>query len=327
MTFSAVLQKLATEHDWTTILASSGGLDAEIPEGQASLRRRLAWWALADEPAAADTRQFLDACWDGVPETGRNRLRARIENGDEREAEAAISELVTHEYLRRLGRTVEWAPKVGVLTPDLAIVTDGQRYLLDVYIRHNPSRTVVEVGPDYVATCDSGERAQELAQVITTKARKYARTGLPLLLAVFLGDHWIRAVNAEEALYGSRLEDIGFLAQSVNDLAESDRINSVFFSETIGVTRNPNLSAVVIFDWFDTLNQENPGKRLGGEILHHWQPTVRLPTGTFGAFPEVVWDRDESGLWQPAVLGRMQVAKFLPDGRLEFREYTVDKPW
>ena len=327
MTFSAILQKLATERNWTTILDSPGDLDAEMPEGPADLRRRLAWWAFADEPAAADTRQFLDRCWVGVPETGRGKLKARIEHGDEREAEAAISELVTHEFLRRLGRLVEWAPRVGSLTPDLAVLIDSRRYLLDVYVRHNPSKTVVEVGPDYVATCDSGERAQELAQVISSKAGKYAPTGLPLLLVVFLGDHWVKTVNVEEAVYGIRLEDLRFLAKSVDDLSKSTRIDSVFFSDTVGIARHSNLSAVIAFDWFDTLNLENPGKRLGGVLLHHWKPTVRLISGAFGSFPEVVWNQDESGLWQPEVLGQMQVARFLPDGRLEFGEYTADQPW
>jgi hypothetical protein len=327
MTFSEILQKLATERNWAAVLDSHGGRDAGIPEGPADLRRRLAWWAFADEAAAADTRQFLDSCWDGVPETGRGRLKARIENGDEREVEAGISELVTHEFLRRLGRAVEWGPRVRSLTPDLAVSIDGQTYFLDVYVRHNPEKTVVEIGPDYVATCDRGERARELAQVIISKARKYAATQLPLLLVVFLGDHWVRTVNVEEAVYGIRLEDLGFLAQGVDDLSESTRIDSVFFSETIGVPRNPNLSAVVVFDWFDTLNRENPGKRLDGTVLHHWKPFAPMACGAFGSFPEVVWHQDESGIWQPEFQGPMRVARFLSDGGLEFDEYTEDQPW
>ena len=314
-------------HDWTALLDTPADMDAELPEGPKDLRRRLAWWAFADEPSAVDTRQFFDRCWAGVPGAGHRRLKTRIERGDEREIEAVISELVAHELLRRLECAVEWCPKVGSLTPDLAVLIDNQRYLLDVFVRHNPAKTVVDIGPDYVATCDSGERAQEFADRIRSKSLKYASTGLPLLIIIFLGDHWVRFADIEQAVYGIRLDDLHFLAQSVDDLSPSTRIDSVFFSEEIGVPRYPNLSAVIALDWFDTLNLENPGKRLGGVILHHWKPAVRVPLGALGSFPEVVWNEDASGCLRAQLIGQMQVARFLPDGRLEFSEYTADQPW
>ena len=88
-----------------------------------------------------------------------------------------------------------------------------------------------------------------------------------------------------------------------------------------------NLSAVIVCDWFDTLNNEARGKRLHCVVLHNWAG-VPLPVETFNGFPQVVWTETRQRVWHPNMTGAGNiVARFAEDDRLELKPYSPNAPW
>ena len=221
----------------------------------------LAWVVGERTQAAQETRFFLDSCFSHIRSTRQKRLLQRIQKGDSLEIEAAIHELVAHELLRRLGFSPEFDPQIINATPDMSVEIFGDRFIADVFVTHNPRRTILEFGSDFLLTRDSGERAQKIAETIREKSTKYAKTNLPLILFVFLGDHSVSIRDVERALFGITIHDIELTGETLWGLREDERIDSVFLSEDIGRPRHSNISAVIACDWFDTLNRANPGKR------------------------------------------------------------------
>ena len=287
-----------------------------------------AHWVASDEGhGAKETREFLDTCFLGLPAPKRSLVLAKIRN--ERDAaniDALIHEIVTNELLHRFKLTPDFDPTVGKLTPDIAVDIADQRFILDVFVTHSPCRTVTYHGDGTGKAYDKGERAKKIGDTITAKATKYAKTNLPLVLFVYLGDHFILSENdIEKALFGLTIGEIA-PGERFQDTFAAREFGGVFLSNADdgSLPRHRNLSAVVACDWFDTLN----GKRLRCLVLHHYSPDVPLPSGVFGPFQEVIWQPRGPTHWDPEMTGQANVvARFAAASQLEFGSYTPDAPW
>jgi len=210
------------------------------------------------------------------------------------------------------------------LTPDLLVDIGGQRYLVDVFVTNSPSNTLFQGG-----TKDSGERARKIAQRITDKATKYAACGEPLIVIVFLGDHQILAPwNVEHGLYGVALCEF-----DPSDLYPANfnfdlRIGGCILPAKDEPTPHRELSAVVVCDWFDTLNREAPGKRVKCTVLHHYDPLTSFPSSALAPFLNVSWKAAGDQSWKPCYSGQPEiVARLDIDGIFEYGPYSADEPW
>jgi hypothetical protein len=227
---------------------------------------------------------------------------------------------------------LEYAPRIKELeaewTPDLVVRIDGQKFIVDVFVRHTPRRTVKRYTHGYSVT-DRGDAAKEFGERISEKCQRYEIVGLPLLLIIFLGDSMLQTMDVEVALYGASIGDGNLEDQFPQHITTLRPPGGVLLPEYgTDFPRHPNLSAVVACRWFDTSNRENPGKRLDCRVLHHWQPTVLAPPGTFHPFPELVWHETPSGVWKPHLTAPSDyVARFGAGNIFEFREYKTDLRW
>ncbi len=287
------------------------------------------WVASDDSRSAKETRAFLDTCFLNIPSGKRLRLSRKIQKGDEAEVEALIYELVAHELLRRLGHAPEFNPVINGLTPDIYLEVLGQRFIVDVFVTHSPSKTVTNFGDGSGEAFDQGDRAQKISDSIRKKSLKYAKTGLPLLLFAFLGDRYIlSAMHVERALFGITVNEISPEERFPEDISTEVYEGGVLLPDERGMPGHPNLSAVLVCDWFDTLNRKNRGKRLYCLVLHHWNPKIRLPVGAFRDFAQVTWNCYELGRWCCKFINDQNiVARFVLDDEIEFGRYTADNPW
>jgi hypothetical protein len=193
--------------------------------------------------------------------------------------------------------------------------------------------------PEFQYTVDSGDRAKKVRDRIREKQRKYARTGKPIILVVFLGDYWMSVTDVQRALYGEPLGSdwlreefpkaiMEFREELVDANTSAAPPDGAMLPDELGRPGCPKLSAVLVCDWFDTLNRSQPGKRLSCLVLHHWSPDVQIPAGGFGQFAEVAWTLKSSGLYEYNVIKSLNtVARFTGAGELEFRDYSGSKPW
>ena len=238
------------------------------------------------------------------------------------------STILTHELLYRLNLAPDFDPKIeGKLTPDIAVEISGLRFIVDVLVTHSPSKTITRFGPRMYQGIDQGERAQKILNTITEKSAKYAKTGLPLVLFVFLGDYSIHTDDVERALFSLTLGEIEPNERFQESFAAC-KFGGVLLPDACGVPSHPNLSAVVACQWFDTLHRGNPGRRLHCVVLHHYSPHVLLPPGTFSPFPEVLWHLRGPAHWEPQCVGQWNmVARVATNRQLEFGRYTANAPW
>ena len=221
------------------------------------------------------------------------------------------STILTHELLYRLNLAPDFDPKIeGKLTPDIAVEISGLRFIVDVLVTHSPSKTITRFGPRMYQGIDQGERAQKILNTITEKSAKYAKTGLPLVLFVFLGDYSIHTDDVERALFSLTLGEIEPNERFQESFAAC-KFGGVLLPDACGVPSHPNLSAVVACQWFDTLHRGNPGRRLHCVVLHHYSPHVLLP-GTFSPFPEVLWHSEALRIGSLNALGNGTWLKELP---------------
>jgi hypothetical protein len=289
------------------------------------------WVALAESPAAEETRALLNTCFLGLAASKQSAIAAKIRREkDAANADAILYELVTNELLHRFALKPDFDPKINQLTPDIAVEIEGQRFIIDVFVTHSPQKTVKDHGDGTGEAVDDGDRARKIFRRIEEKAEKYARTQLPLLLFVYLGDHRILSANdIQKALFGLTIGEIS-PGERFQDTVAARKFGGVFFSNVDddgGWPRHRNLSAVVVCDWFDSLNKDH-GRRLGCSVLHHYNPAVPLPYGTFSPFQEISWQPIGPTHWDPRVIGQPNiVAKFAADRQWEFGSYRADKAW
>jgi len=305
-------------------------------------------WVLdSPNPAAVETREFLETCFANIREEKRARLLERLRSGDTDNVDASLRELVAHELFRRLHLEPEFEPKVGAgLTPDMMAKVADHECIVDVFLTRNPSRTIKKTLPgslldlpkDSQYTVDAGERAKKVRDTILEKHQKYSATGKPMILVVFLGDHWVEMGDVQRALYGASLADAWLRDDFPNGMANFRKevvsmhreppAGGAMLPDDRGQPGCPSLSAVIACDWFYTLNRSRPGKRLSCLVLHHWKPHVPIPAGHFGQFPEVAWSPERSGSYMYTIRNSLcTVAKFTGADEVEFAAYSGDNPW
>lgn len=229
----------------------------------------------------------------------------------------------------------------------LAKVAD-QDFIVEVFVTNNPIRTVIrgqhlmserETSCVRQFTNDKGERAKKIRDEIKKKHSKYANTGKPILIAVFLKDSWMHVDEVESALYGACRGD-GLLQDCFPDGITKFREKAVecnltgplpdgaMLPDDRGKPGCPRVSAVLACDWFDSSNRDCPGKQLHCIILHHWKPDIVLPNGRFDEFPEMTWKRDGAEHFMYEITGAESIAaRFVGTDALEFRRYDPANPW
>jgi len=308
-----------------------------------------AWvaWLNTDGRAQKTTRKFLKTCYCNLTPDEQSKWAQRVSAGDEKQTMATIHELVAFGLLQRLQLAPQYEPSVDGLTPDISFDCSGQQFLADVFVTYNPERTVrrekhaitkvaggdVQVVGEHevVYTIDKGERAWKIEQDLTRKADRYANTGLPLIIFVFLGDlYGLRMGNVAEAVFGYYCTGLRFTREDVLAPAQHGRPYppGLFLRKISGLPHPRGLSAVVACDWFDTLNRDDPGKRLDCRVFHYWDATCGLPISAFGDFPQVVWAQKGPDTWEWGYTTTdIPVAKFPSTGGIAFHTYTADEPW
>ena len=287
------------------------------------------WVATSDRPSAASSREFLSTCFLKLPPNKRNGLLKKLRQGDHYEVEAKVYELVAHELLWRLNLDPEWAPSVGNFTPDLTFQSCHTRFIADVFVSHSPSKTVENYGDGTGMARDTSEpsesRAKKIADRIVEKASKYESLHQPLVLFGFLGDHDIlSSLHFEKALYG-RTADEAEPGEYFPDVGRAPiLLGGILLPRDDDKMPFANLSALVVLDWFDTLDRNDPGKRLHCLVLHHWVPSTPLPVNTFEPFCQLTWEG--GGLrWIPQYTKDPKiVAKFCSNGEINFHPYSAN---
>lgn len=293
----------------------------------------VAWLVNNNGPAALSTLDFLHVCVEHIPVEKQTGISNKLA-GDASEIEATIHELVAHELLYRLKLSPEYEPLVNGKTPDLCFTAGGTLFLADVYVAHSPDRTLEDYGDKTGAAFDTtkpGEsRAFKTEEVLSDKAAKYKDCDMPFVAFVFLGDHRILSVlEVEKAVYSMTVCEAGHEKHFPNNISYETRpIGRLFLPDENGDYRHRNLSAVICCDWFDTMNQDDPGKRLHCEVMHNWAADKCLPVKAFDPFQQIIWRERKTSNWKPEITGKNNiVAKFTTTGEMEYRPYSSDTPW
>jgi hypothetical protein len=289
-------------------------------------------WLITDGDAARSTRDFLNVCFANIPATKHSGILKKL-SGAESQIEATVHELVAHELLRRLGLSPEFEPSLDGLTPDLVFKAGGELFLADVYLTHSPSKTFEDFGDGTGAARDTSKpdesRAHKIADNLAEKAGKYKPLCRPLVSFVFLGDHRsLSESDVERSLFGMTAYEASLEGRFPESVSR-DRVpvGGLLFPDETGGYPYSNLSAVISCDWFDTLNQQDRGKRLHCFVLHNWAGQ-QLPTDAFRFFPQIIWTQIEPNVWKPEQTTAANiVAKFISDDGIEWREYTPNSTW
>ena len=222
---------------------------------------RWATWVIGDQGAAAtETRQFLSVCFDRLGQADQRTVINRTCSADATGIDSLIHELVSHELLCRLGLKPTVEPQVGGLTPDFAVLISGTKFLVDVFVANNPSRTIVCKTEAGLGTVDCGDRAKKISDRLAEKSIRYGKIGLPFIAIVFLGDHQMASHNIVEAFYGASLDDGNLLDDYPSYLAGLKTSAGLTLPDDQGKPRHQNISAVLACDWFDT----------GAALLEQW---------------------------------------------------------
>jgi len=172
---------------------------------------------------------------------------------------------------------------------------------------------------------DAGETARKIRQGIEQKASKYRSLPDPLVVLALYAGNDVDHQDLEHALFGSN----GLPEQlSLNrECHESWQLCGVLWPRSGGDVPVPHLSAVIGFDWFDSLNKAQRGRRLHPIVFHHWQPTVSARAAGFEPFCQVRWRR-EGAIWVPQVDGDPTIVMSTgASDKLECGPYSPSNPW
>ena|SRR2546427_2949363 len=292
------------------------------------------WLVTSNSGAANETRAFLETAFINIRVEKQNEIAARIRDDNASRIEATIHELVAHELLRRLQLRPVFEPKLQGKTPDLLFQTAGARFISDVFVTHSPLKTVRYINHRTYEARDTDQpsesRADKIAKTLQGKAEFYASLGFPIVPLVFLGDR--RALgfgDVEKACFGITLEEIALEAAFPENLPRYRApVGGLFLPREDLRIPCENIPAVVSCDWFDTLNRQNPGKRLACRILHRWSARTPLPVEAFDPLPQVCWDHVSAGGWQPRFTTEPNlVLQFLDTDQIRVRQYSANAPW
>lgn len=289
-------------------------------------------WLISNQnEGAKQTRRFLNVALDCVAQSERSRFEKSLFKRPGEQIGDLIRELITHQIFFQHGYRPTLLPQLpDSLTPDLAVDIKGEHYLVEVFVMNSPSNTLFssETNGEGAAK-DSGERARKVAQRINEKATKYAKCDTPLIVVVFLGDHQILDTwNIEQGLYGVAISEFGPTDLYPINFNFEIRMGGCILPVKNELTPLPGLSAVVVCDWFDTLNRDAPGKRISCTVLHHYNPRSSFPAAALAPFQEVSWEKSGIQSWKPCFSGQSNiVARLGADGGFEYGLYSANKPW
>jgi hypothetical protein len=293
----------------------------------------ICWLITNNSDAARSTLEFINTCFINIPLAKRKGILKKL-NSDKYQVEATIHELVAHELLRRLRLSPEFEPRINGLTPDLSFRIEGKAFIADVYLTHSPSKAFKDFNDGTGQAWDTAKlhesRAHKIEQELANKTVKYSQLKVPLVVFIFFGDHRILSVtDVERALFGMTSYEINFENRFPKSICcDQILVGGLLLPTEDSNYKYGNLSAVIACDWFDTLNRQDPGKRLHCLVLHNWAGDVLLPTDAFKVFPQIVWNQMDSGVWKPSqTLNRNIVAKFMPGDEIKCYEYTPSTAW
>jgi hypothetical protein len=288
------------------------------------------WVAASSCPSACTTRELLQISFSRIPSTRKNRFLDRIGTEDAAGMEADLHQLVAHELLWRFELHPEWEPAIRNFKPDLAFNAHGVKFIADVFVSHSPQRTIDRNEHMSRDTSEPAEsRAKKIADRIVEKAEKYKALSQPLVLFGFLGDHHILSTaHFENALFGRTADEL----EPGEYFPEAGKapivLGGVLLPLDDGRMPHENLSAVVVLDWFDSLDRSDPGKRLHCLVLHHWAPVHSLPVDAFKPFCQLTWKKEGTLRWTPQYTGERNIAaRFCGTEGLRLAPYSPNAPW
>ena len=292
------------------------------------------WIATDRSPLAGEARGFLDAAFRRLPVERQARIIKDLQSDREpSKVEATCYEILTHELLFRLGGAPVFDPGPLTdfagrsLTPDLLFVAGGVEFVADVFVTHNPKGTFEDFGDSGWAK-DKGERGQKIASTIIEKAGRYRGLGRPLVLFVYMVEHLGMDVHrVVEALLGLRHSTGEFTRAELTDPTLRNAANTgLYLADDMGQAIYPHLAAVVAGRWLDSLDAGDHSKRLHCLPIHHWGPTVALPTSFFGGFQQIIWTARGPERWAAETTRKRAVYAKLPvNGGTDFRDYLADE--
>lgn len=288
-------------------------------------------WLCSNHGAAAiDVLRFLNHALECLDPAKRKLFKRGLVSRRGTQVDDMLMELVAHQIFHQHHLNPSLYPSAcGGLTPDIALDIRGQRYLVDVFVTNSPSSTITQHGPGLGSAKDAGERARKIARDIEKKTDKYARCADPLVMVVFLGDHEILDTwCVQQALYGVTTSEFTAATRYPIDFDIRGRMGGCIWPAEGQPIPRSMLSAVIVCDWFDTLNRRKPGKRIHCTVLHHYAPKIPFPRMVLTPFHNVVWKRINSRSWRPIHDGqRNMVARLNKNGRFDFGVYSSDNPW
>lgn len=274
-------------------------------------------WLVSESVSAQETLAFLESAYLNLTADEQSRWARRISSGDEQQVMGTVYELVAIELLRRRQLAPRYAPKIKGKTPDILFTFAGKEYLADVYLAHSPKKTYQMTGARSWTSRNAGDRARELAEEISRKATKYDKLGMPIIIFVFIGDHFgLKIKDIEEALLGYFHDRQSFTKSDVvnmNQVYPLD-VSGLYLRKILGRPYPKHLTAVVACDWYDSRDSRAPGKYLHCLVIHHWDTKCALPIKAFRRFPQIVWSRKGPHAWKWRVTPNLAVIAKLPVG-------------
>lgn len=278
------------------------------------------WLAKRAHPGAHDILAFLELGLSRLSLSEQRRVVHQLQSDVADNVDAVLYQLMAFEVCHRLGMQPEYEPKYGSKTPDLRIRVGRQRFAAEAFRCSRPQNTLVPNGYH-----DAGETARKIRQGIEQKASKYKDLSDPLVVLALYAGNDVDHQDLEHALFGSN--GLPERLSLDRDCHESWQLCGVMCPRLGGIVPFSHLSAVIGFDWFDSLNKSRRGRRLHPIVFHHWQPTVHADPAAFAPFCQVRWRR-EGTVWLPLVDGDpdLVMSTGAPD-ELEYGPYSPAHPW
>lgn len=285
----------------------------------------LAAWLADLNGTGTEPMAFIEKSYFRLPAAKQRSVIRRVQSGDQSQADSVISELLIFETCHLLKLEPTFQPTIDGLTPDLQLVASGVDYIADVFLTNRPASTLQQFG-GLDGYADAGEASKKIADTIASKATKYKPSGMPLLIFVVFGGHDVDQGDLQAALYGSTIAEI--LANgTVDEQMHDQQGRHGLICPPDADARHDNLSAVVGCDWFDTLNREDPGRRLHCIVYHHWGAQRTLRGSSFVPFGQVLW-KVADGRCEALIDENTDVViKTDSNDRLIYDRYSAESPW